>query len=66
MPTPVDPFHTRKKGCACNSCYSDQFINWYLGSVRLLNDMIAEKDKRIEEKDDTIAAKQESLTWSRP
>ena len=32
-----------------------QVINWYLGSVRLFNDRISEKDKIVAEKDRVIA-----------
>jgi hypothetical protein len=34
-----------------------QVVDWYLGSVRLFNDKIGEKDRMVAEKDKGIAEK---------
>jgi uncharacterized protein (DUF3084 family) len=37
--------------------YFFQIVDWYLGSVRLLNDRIGEKERMVAEKDRMVAEK---------
>ena len=39
-----------------------QIVDWYLGSVRLFNDRIGEKERMVAEKDRMVAEKDKRIT----